>query len=214
MDLIRRNFGLKAASLVIAVALWLTFNYLTAPQAYSTTLQIPVTLHGVSAGLVAESGVASVTVELAGPRSVLEKLTPADFAAYVDCSGKNASTQSLGISVAGPESDKIRSVAPSSAIVVLDRFGYRTVPVVEADTGQNAVAADIQPKAVVVSGGEMTLARVMAARVSIEGALTNRPVAVMIKPVAVDANFAVVAGVTVAPPVVRVAITPRRESGL
>ncbi len=211
MDLIRRNFGLKVASVVIAIGLWFTFNYLSASQAYSTTLQVPLSLHGVSPGLVATSNVDVVTVELAGPRSVLERLTPTDFAAYVDCSGKDAGTMSLGVSVAGPESDKIRSLSPASAIVVLDRFGYRTVPVISSDTGVGAVAVDIEPKSVLVTGGETTLARVMAARVSIEGASASKPVTVTLKPVAVDADFAAVAGVTVVPPSVHVAIVPRKE---
>jgi len=211
--LIRRNFGLKVASVVIAIGLWFTFNYLTESQAYSTTLELPLALHGVSAGLVAESNVQTVTVELAGPRSVLEKLVPEDFAAYVDCSGKDAGTQSLGISVDGPENDKIRSVSPATAVVVLDRFGYRTVPVVSSDADLGAVAMDIEPKTVVITGGETALAHVVAARVSIEGASASKPVTVTVKPVAVDADFAIVAGVAVAPPTVRVAIVPRREHG-
>ncbi len=213
MDLIRRNFGLKVAALVIALGLWFTFNYLTASQAYSTTLQVPLALHGVGAGLVASSNVHAVTVELTGPRSVLEKLVPGDFAAFVDAGGKDAGTLSLNISVAGPESDKIRSVSPPAAIIVLDRFGYRRVPVISSDAGQSVVATDIEPKSVIVAGAETTLARVMAARISIEGATTSKPVTVAIKPVAVDVDFAPVPGVSVEPPTVRVAIVPRKAHG-
>ncbi len=212
MDLIRRNFDIKVASLVIAVGLWFMFNYLsTSSQAYSTTLQIPVTLYGVAAGLVATSGVQSVTVELAGPRAVVEKLAPSDFAAYIDCSGKDAGPQSLGVSIAGPESDKIHSISPATAVVILDRFGYRTVPVISAG-GQNTDVADIQPRSIVVSGGETTLARVMAARVSIEEATTDKPFVVMLKPIPVDASFAAVSGVNVVPPTVRVALVPHRST--
>jgi hypothetical protein len=95
---------------------------------------------------------------------------------------------------------------------VLDRFGYRTVPVISSDTGQNSIATDIQPRSVTGTGGETTLARVLAARVSIEDASTNKPVVVMLKPVPVDADFAAVPGVSVAPPTVRVSILPRKEA--
>ena len=213
MDLIRRNFGLKVASVVIAVGLWFTFNYLTASQAYSTTLQIPVAIHGVAPGLVATTSTQDVTIELSGPRSVLEKLAPADFAAYLDCAGKDAGTLSLNIAVAGPESDKIRSVSPPAAIVVLDRYGYRTVPVISADNGQGVIATSIEPKSVMVAGAETTLAKVMAARVSIEDTMATKPVTVSLRPVPVDVNFTPVPGISVAPPTVRVGIMPHKAPG-
>jgi YbbR domain-containing protein len=213
MDLIRRNFGLKVAAVVIAVGLWFTFNYLTASQAYSTTLEVPVAVHGVAPGLVATSDVQKVTIELSGPRSVLEKLAPADFAAYLDCAGKDAGTLSLNVAVAGPESDKIRSVSPAAAIVVLDRFGYRRVPVISEDNGQSAIATSIEPKSVIVAGAETALAKVMVARVSIEGATATKPVTVTLRPVPVDVNFNPVPGVSVAPPTVHVAIVPHKAPG-
>ena len=210
MDLIRRNFGLKAGALLIAVGLWFTFNYLTASQSYSTTLQVPLVVRGVSPNLVATTAVKDVSVELSGPRSAVEKLVPDDFAAYVDCSGKDPGVQSLSVAVQGPEGDKITSISPASAIVALDRFGYRRVPVISSDSAQSAMATSVEPTSVVISGPEAVLARVMGARVNIEGASTTTPVTITVKPVAVDAAFGAVAGVTIAPPTVRVAIAPRK----
>lgn len=213
MDLIRRNFGLKVLSVVIAIGLWFTFNYLTASQTYSTTLQIPIVLRGVAPGLVGSTNTQAVTIQLAGPRSVVEKLAPSDFAAYLDCTGKEAGTLSLSVAVAGPESDKIRSVSPSAAIVVLDRYGYRTVPVISADNGNSAIATSIEPKTVIVAGAETALAKVMAVKASIEDTTATKPVTVTVRPVPVDVNFVPVAGVSVAPPTVRVAITPHKAPG-
>jgi YbbR domain-containing protein len=213
MDLIRRNFGLKVSAVVIAIGLWFAFNYLTASQTYSTTLEIPVVLHGVAPGLVATTNTQDVTIQLAGPRSVLEKLAPADFAAYLDCAGKEAGVLSLNIAVAGPESDKIRSVSPAAAIVVLDRYGYRTVPVISADNGQSVIVTNVEPKSVIVAGAETALAKVMAVRVSIEDTTATKPVTVTVRPVPVDVNFLPVPGVSVAPPSVRVAIMPHKAPG-
>lgn len=208
MDLIRRNFGLKVASLLIAIGLWFMFNYLSSSQAYSTTLEVPLTLHGIGPSLVATSALTTVKVELAGPRSVVDGLEPADFAAFVDCTGKQPGVQSLDVTVIGPQGDKVRSVTPPSAIVSIDRFGYRTVPVVSSG-GEDLVATDITPRSVVVSGGETILSRVTAVRVSLEGASTSKPVVVMLKPIPVDADFSPVNGPVVAPPTVRVAIAPK-----
>ncbi len=211
MDWIRRNFDLKVAAVVIAVVLWFTFNYLTASQAYSKTLEIPLSLHNVAAGLVATSGIQSVTVELTGPRSALEQLGPGDFSAFVDCAAKSPGTLMLPVSVVGPQSDKVRSVTPSAAIVVLDQFGYRRVPVVSSESAQNGIATDIEPRSVIVAGAQTALSRVFAARVSIEDATATRPVTVTLKPMPVDAHLDPVAGLTVAPASVRVAIVPRKE---
>jgi YbbR domain-containing protein len=213
MDLIRRNFDLKLAAVVIAVVLWFTFNYLTSSQAYSKTLEIPLALHNVAAGLVAQSGIEGVTVELTGPRSALERLVPGDFAAFIDCAGKSTGTLMLPVSVIGPESDKVRSVTPSAAIVVLDQFGYRRVPVVSSEGDQGSIATDIQPRSVTVAGGQTALSRVFAARVSIEDANATKLVTVTLKPMPVDAHLTPVGGLTVTPSTVRVAIEPRKEHG-
>lgn len=210
MDWIRRNFGLKVAAVVIAVGLWFTFNYLTATQAYTKTLEIPLALHGVAAGLVAASNVREVTVELAGPRSQLERLGPGDFQAFVDCGGKREGTAALNVAVVGSDSEKIRSVSPAAVVVALDQYAYRRVPVVASGSAQNSSAADIDPKSVIVAGGQTMVSRVMAAQVNIDAASASKPVTVTLKPVPVDGNLAMVAGLTVAPASVRVAIVPRK----
>jgi YbbR domain-containing protein len=87
------------------------------------------------------------------------------------------------------------------------------VPVISSDADLGAIATDIEPKTVVITGGETALAHVIAARVSIEGASASKPVTVTVKPVAVDAAFDVVPGVSVAPPIVRVSIVPRKDRG-
>lgn len=213
MDWIRRNFGLKATALVVAVILWFTFNYLTASQAYTKTLEVPLSLHGVAAGLVASSSVHEVTVELAGPRAQLESLLPQNFTAFVDCAGKRSGTSALVVTVLGADNDKIRSVFPSAAVVELDRYAYRRVPVVAGGGSPNLSAASIDPDHVIVAGGESTVSRVVVAQVSIDAASGTKPLVLALRPVPVDDRLANVAGLTVAPAIVRVAIVPRKAHG-
>lgn len=208
MDWIRRNFGLKVVAVVAAIVLWFTFNYLSASQTFTKTLEVPLALHGVSGGLVASTGTQEVTVELAGARSALETLVPEDFVAYLDCSGKHAGTFALSVSVVGPETDKPLSVTPATAVVVLDQYAYRRVPVIADDSNGSTVAAQIDPKTLVVAGGQAAVSRVFAAQVSIATASVSKPITVTVKPVPVDVHLVAVNGVTVAPASVRVAIAP------
>lgn len=210
MDWIRRNFGLRITAVIVAVGLWFTFNYLSSSTADTKTLELPLAIRGVSSGLVAQSTVQTVTIDLAGSRPVLANLSPTDFSAFVDCSGKMAGTMSLGVTVVGPDSDKlVRSVSPATSIVVLEQYGYRRVPVISDDSVQNTVVTGTEPKSVLVTGGETTVARVMAARVSVDASSANRALVVTLKAVPVDVHLDPVDGVTLAPSTVRVAISPK-----
>jgi len=211
LDAINRNLGLKAAAVVIGVVLWFTFNYLSAGETkYSKTLVVPVTVQHVSAGLVAGANIKQVTIELAGPRAKLDGLTPDDFAAFVDATAKGPGTYSLDISLRGDGADSVKSITPAGANLVLDRYGYRTVPVVLQ--GVTADLADfnrptISPATVTVAGAQSTVAQVVAAQVTLAYPATKSTVVMELRPVAVDAQLLPVAGVTVDPPVVRATIS-------
>jgi YbbR domain-containing protein len=210
MDWIRRNFSLKLTAFITAVVLWFTFNYLSAGPAYNKTLDVPLSLHNVGAGLVAGSNVHKVTIEVTGPRSQLERLPPEAFNAYVDCAGKREGTAALNVAVAGPDAAKIGTVTPSTAVVVLDRYAYRRVPVIATPPDLTSTATEVDPKTVIVAGGQTTLSKVVGARVIVEQATGAQRVVVTLKPVPVDASRTPLAGLTVAPATVRVVIINRK----
>lgn len=210
MDLIRRNFALKVAAVLTAGILWFTFNYLSAAPTYNKTLELPLSVHGVAAGLVGSVGVHVVTVELTGSRPQLEGLTPESFTAFVDCGGKPAGTVALNVSVVGPGSDRIHAVAPSQVIVILDRFAYRRVPVIPS-AGSVGSVADTDPKAVIVTGGATRVSQVFAVQVNVDAESMARRMVVVLKGVPVDAHFAPISGLTVAPANVRVTVVPRKS---
>jgi hypothetical protein len=78
IDSIRRNFGLKATAVVIAVVLWFTFNYFSVIHAgYSKTLEVPLGVRGVASNLIASTPVQRVAIELSGARPDIDAVTPA-----------------------------------------------------------------------------------------------------------------------------------------
>jgi YbbR domain-containing protein len=210
MDWIKRNFGLRVIALVAAVVLWFTFNYQSSSQTFTKTLEVPLALHGVSGGLVATTATHEVTIELAGSRSALQDIAPEDFVAYVDCSDERAGTFALPVAVVGPQTDKPLSVTPQTAVVVLDNYEFRRVPVV-ADTSGTTLIMQVDPKTVVAAGGQSDVARVFAAEVSIAAASVPKAVTVVVKALPVDVHLAAVSGVTLAPASVRVAIAPGKS---
>jgi YbbR domain-containing protein len=213
MDWIRRNFDLKVIALVAAVVLWFIFNRLSASQASTKTLEVPLAVHGVASGLVANVGIQQVAVEIAGTRSALEDVAPGDFVAYVDCSGKGAGTFGLPVTVVAAQNQRPVSVTPATAIVVLEVYAYRRVPVIADPSGAAAAVGEIDPATVVVAGGQSEVSRVFAAEASIPAAAVTKPVSVTVKPIPVDTRLTAVQGVTLAPASVRIAIAPRKFNG-
>ena len=214
IDSVRRNFGLKVTAGVVSIVLWFTFNYFsTTHDAYSKTLELPLAVHGVASGLVASTQIDRVSVELAGPRPDVDSVTPADLASFVDCAGKQPGVYSVTINVIGRDADKIKTVMPDQAILVVDRYAYRTVPVIARDAqGRTLTNASLAPATIQVTGGETAVSRVAAAEVSVPepGSLPVGFAAEM-KPDPVDAKMQRVVGVNVLG-VVRVTGPGQQES--
>jgi YbbR domain-containing protein len=200
IDSVRRNFGLKVTAVIVSVVLWFTFNYFgTTHDVYSKTLELPLTVHGVSSGLVASAQFQRASVELAGPRADLDSVTAADLAAFVDCTGKQPGVYALAVNVVGRNADKVKSVTPAQVVVGVDRYAFRSVPVVARDSGGGPLSnASIAPLTIEVAGGESAVASVVAAEVSVpEPRALPAGFAAEMKPQPVDAKMQTVAGVNV-----------------
>ena len=208
LEAISRNFGLKVAAVLIGVILWFTFNYLTAGESkYAKTIVVPVSVQHVSSGLVAATTTRQVTIELSGSRTRLDGLSPDDFTAFVDASGKSAGTYTLEISIRSAGSDAIKTVTPETAALIVDRYGFRRVPVVLQDAGASSVApVRVAPETVVVAGAQSEVAQVMAAQATIAYPADKGAIVMELRPVPVDAQLHPVSGITVDPQVVRATI--------
>ncbi len=212
IDSVRRNFGLKVTAIVIAVGLWFTFNYFGGNhEGYSKTVELPVSVHGVASGLVATPAAQRVTVELSGARPDLESITQDDLTAFVDCAGRRPGVFSLTVNIVGRDADKIVTVSPAQTVVVVDRYAYRTVPVVARGADGGTLSnASITPSTITVAGGESAISQVVAAEVTVpEPGSLPAGFAAEMKPDAVDARMQPVARVEVLG-VVRVT-GPRQE---
>jgi YbbR domain-containing protein len=200
IDSVRRNFGLKVTAVVVSVALWFTLNYFGGSQdVFTKTLELPLAVHGLSAGLVATPQIDTVSVDLAGPRPDVEGATASDLAAYVDCSGRQSGVYSLAVNVVGRDADKIKVVTPDQAVVLVDRYAFRSVPVLARGAGGSLLAnAVLSPATIEIAGGASLVAKVVAVEVVVPepGSLPAGFSAVM-KPDAIDGAMQRVHGISV-----------------
>lgn len=206
MKLITNNFGLKFTALFVSVVLWVTFNYLSGPQtAYTKTVELPLATRGTSSKYVVTTNVHTVSIELTGPRNQLDALSADTMAAYVDCAGKGDGTYALPIDVVGAPTDRLHVIAPTEAIVVIDRYAYRTVPVeVTGPLGTAIEGAAVIPREAVVAGGQSQVSQVVAAVANVSANAIAAHVEAHLRIVPVDADNVAVAGVSVSPTLARV----------
>jgi len=210
IDSVRRNFGLKAGAVAIAVVLWFTFNYSSvAHLGYTKTVDVPLAMRGVGADLVTESDARLATIELSGPRADVDAVNAGNLSAFVDCSGKVPGVYSLAVNVIGQGADIVKKVTPAQAIVTVDRYAYRTVPVLARDSvGGPLTNAQIEPPLIQVAGGASVVAAVYAAEISVpEPHALPAGFSAEMTPVAVDKRLSPVTDVT-AIGVVRITAMP------
>jgi YbbR domain-containing protein len=89
-------------------------------------------------------------------------------------------------------------VDPPQAVVSIDRYAFRTVPVVARDMkGVRLGNAVVVPSSIEIAGGQSAVAQVVAAEVSVpEPRALPVGFAAEMKPVPVDDEMAPVSGVT------------------
>ncbi|HYK52310.1 MAG TPA: CdaR family protein, partial [Candidatus Eremiobacteraceae bacterium] len=193
-------FGLKVTAVVVSVALWFTLNYFGSSQeVFSKTLELPLSVHGLAPGFVATPQIQTVSVDLSGPRADVDSVTPSDLAAYVDGTGHTGGVYSLTVNVVGRDADKVKVIAPDQAVVSIDRYAFRSVPVLARGAGGTLLAnAELAPSTIEVAGGASAVAKVVAVQVMVPepGSLPAGFSAVM-KPDPIDGSLQVVHGVSV-----------------
>lgn len=172
------------ASLVIALALWLYVVTVVGPEYTDTFRDIPVTFQGVSA--LEERGLMllmeetpTVTLELSGNRSDLNKLSASNISVTVDLSkiydpGKTA--YRYDVSFPGNVADDaitVQSQKPTGITLEIVRKAYKDVPI-EVDFNGMLSESYIKEKPVLetetvrISGPEDVVDSIETARITVE----------------------------------------------
>lgn len=211
MPIIRKNFGLKVLAVVLAVIGWAYFRFATNPivaaARFDQQVAVPITVVNLPNGYVAHFAEREAVVTIATNRGEAP-VKPDEFKAVLDLSGRSAGVYNVPITLAAPNV-VVQSLSPASVALSVEKIEQRAFQVVPHYTGNDAatvVVGNVRllPGAVTVQGPSSVLAQVTAVHVNLEMPAAPKSLDVMVRPVAVNATGVEVAGLEVAPDLVRV----------
>jgi YbbR domain-containing protein len=155
----RRNLGLRAIALALAVGLWFFVN--AGQRGALAPMHVPISYRQLPAGLViVNQRPDSVQIEVRGPRTLLSLLDPDRMLLRLDLSGV---TPGQAVFKIGPEmfnvprQTDVARISPSQIVLDIDRIAERQVPIHVNVQGQPAagyrvVSAKANPSAATVRG--------------------------------------------------------------
>ena len=156
---IRRNLGLRAIALLLAVGLWFFVN--AGQRGALAPMRVPVSYRALPAGLVIVNQRPDfVQIEVRGPRTLLSLLNPDRMVLRLDLSGV---TLGQAVFKIGPEmfnvprQTDVTRISPSQIVLDIDRIADRQVPIHvdvegQAAPGYRVAAARANPPAATVRG--------------------------------------------------------------
>jgi YbbR domain-containing protein len=201
------NWPQKLGALLLAFVIWLlvTDSSITTTQ---RSLLVPLTVEGVKQSQVAVGVPQMVEVNVDGPSSRVDRLSPDSITATLDLSGLSGEFQQP-ISVQPPRGIHLVGVSPGDVIGFLETVGNRTIGLTAALSGSppanELLTVSTQPATVTLTGQDQLLQKV-AHVVVVAPAKEGRTSA---HPFAVDDAGVPVANVKIAPSTVTVQVSAR-----
>lgn len=207
---------------ILAIAVWISAVTAADPDEIRSPIEVPLEIVGQDPSLVITSEIpATVKVTLRAPRSVWDRVTAQEnsIRAILDISNLSAGEhkKDIQIQIAARPMQLVLS-DPASVPVTLERLATRSLPIDLSLSGQPAVgyqAGDPQTDAteVVITGPESLVERVQRARILLSFSGTRESIDQALPVLALDAQNAVVDGVTVNPQSVHVTIPVNQQGG-
>jgi YbbR domain-containing protein len=211
LQIISRNFGLKLLALFLAIVGWAYFRFATNPivaaARFDQQISVPISAVNLPVGYVAHftEHQAVVTVETKRGEPAIK---PDEIKAVLDLSSKGTGVYNVPVALVAPDI-AVQSLSPASVTLTVEKMENRAFPIVLHYVGSQPAGivvsdARVRPRTVIVQGPTTLLSQV--ATVHVDVALPTEPKAAdeMVRPVPVNALGAEVAGVEVAPDLVRV----------
>ena len=156
---VRRNLGLRAIALLLAIGLWFFVN--AGQRGALAPMRVPISYRALPAGLVIVNQRPDfVQIEVRGPRTLLSLLDPDRMLLRLDLSGV---TLGQAVFKIGPEmfnvprQTDVTRISPSQIVLDIDRIADRQVPIHVNVQGQPAAgyrvaSAKANPPAATVRG--------------------------------------------------------------
>jgi YbbR domain-containing protein len=212
VEIIRNNFALKVLAIALAVVGWAYFrvagNPLVATPQFAQ-LSIPISAVNLPLGYVARYPDHEAVVTVAAKRGE-PVVKPEEIKAVLDLSNKGAGVYNMPVQLVAPDV-VVQSLSPASVTLTVERIEQRAFPIsvhyVGSQAGGVVVSyAAVRPDTATVRAASSLLAQVAGVRADVGMVNQPRVVDEMVRPVAVDASGAEVAGLAVIPNLVRVQV--------
>jgi YbbR domain-containing protein len=156
---LRRNAGLKAISVAIALGLWMFVN--AGQRGAVEALQVPISYRSLPTGLVIINRPPDfVKIEVAGPRTLLSLLDPERLTLKLDLTGVPTGRSDFKINPVMfnvPRQTSVTRITPAEVQLDIDRVVSREIPVHlvfagKVADGYQVSGVQITPSAIAVSG--------------------------------------------------------------
>ncbi|HVB78695.1 MAG TPA: CdaR family protein [Candidatus Binataceae bacterium] len=163
----RRNLGLRAIALLLAVGLWFFVN--AGQRGALAPMRVPISYRALPAGLVIVNQRPDfVQIEVRGPRTLLSLLDPDRLVLRLDLSGVTVGQAVFKI---GPEmfnvprQTDVTRISPSQVVLDIDRITDRQVPIHvdiqgQPATGYRVASATADPPMATIRGPSRFVAHV------------------------------------------------------
>lgn len=213
MQIVRKNFALKLLAVSLAVVGWayLRFasNPIVATAQFDQQLSIPITAVNLPFGYVAHFSDRDAVVTVASKRGE-PAIKPEEIKAVLDLTNKETGVYNVPVQLVAPDV-AVQSLSPASVTLTVEKLEEHAFPVTVHYVGQLPTGivvnnAETEPQTAVVRGPMTLLEQVAAVHVDITLPSTPKALDEMVRPTAVNAAGAEVAGITVAPNLVRLRV--------
>jgi len=210
--IIRKNFGLKVLSLLLAILGWAYFRFAANPvfgPGFEQQLSVPIVAANLPVGFIAHFTEKEAVVTVAQKRGD-PAVKPDEIKAIIDLGNKSAGVYNVPVQLVAPDVS-VKSLSPASVGLTIEKVDDRTYPLSLHYSGQaqaSVVVSDssMDPKTVRVQGPTGLLQQVAAVRVDIPIPTSPTDIDSMVRPSAVDSAGQEIAGLVVSPDLVRVQV--------
>ena len=205
---VRRNFGLKVISLLLAILGWAYFRFATNPlitARFDQQLSVPITAANLGPGLIARFPDRAAIVTIS-PKRGESPIKPEEIKAVLDLSNRAAGVYNVPVQLVAP-SLAIQSLSPASVTLTIEKIDEKSFPVAMHYAGQASVVVSrftVTPASVVARGPTDELSQVATVRVEMSLSGVQSSLDEMIRPVAVNPSGEEIGDVQVVPNLVRV----------
>lgn len=212
MAIIRKNFALKLFALSLAILGWAYFRFASNPvlaARFNQQISVPITAANLPVGYIAHFTDKEAVVTVAAKRGE-PAINPQEVKAVLDLSNKTTGIYNVPLQLVAPNI-VVQSLSPASVSLSIEKIDERTMPLSlhYAGTAPAGVVVDDasqQPNSVTVHGPTSTLAEVTAVQVDVPFPQSPAAFDSMVRPVPVNSLGQEVAGIEVAPDLVRVRV--------